>query len=281
MHIITDSAADFTREELEQYNIACVPMQVIFGEESISAAALSLDSFWQNLLSGQIAKTSQPSPDAFLTEFESAQDNNEEIVYVGVSSTLSGTLQSATIAASMCERTSIHIVDTLTGAGGQKLLVLHACRLRDEGRLSAREIAEELNSLRSRIHVYASLDTLENLARSGRISKAAASIGTLAQLKPIVCITPETNGHIEVCGKAIGRHRAIDSVIKLIQKQKIDERFPILPIYSYTPDNCAALIKKLDACGISVSEEAYSALGPTLSTHVGPNAFGVAFVAAE
>ena len=278
MRIITDSAADFTREELSQYNIACVPMQVIFGQESYSAAQISADTFWHRLLSGEISKTSQPSPDAFLTEFEAS---DEEIVYIGVSSSLSGTIQSATIASSMCERAKIHIVDTLSGAAGQKLLVMHACRLRDESRMSAQEIAEELNNLRSRIHVYASLDTLENLARSGRISKAAASIGTLAQLKPLVRISPETDGHIDVCGKAIGRHRAIDSVVKLVQKHEIDERFPIIPIYSYCPDNCASLVKKLQAAGISANDEMFSALGPTLSTHIGPNAFGVAFVAAQ
>jgi len=278
MHIITASAADFTREELDQLSVTCVPMQVIFGEESVSASELSSDTFWQRLLCGEIAKTSQPSPDAFLREFERY---DEEILYVGVSSSLSGTIQSASIASSMLEHAKIHIVDTLSGAAGQKLLVMHACRLRDEGTLTAHEIAEELQQLRSRIHVYASLDTLENLARSGRISKAAASIGTLAQLKPIVRIAPETNGHVEVCGKAIGRHRAIDSVIKLIENHNIDGRFPIIPVYSYTPDNCAALIKKLQACGITVSEDLCSALGPTLATHIGPNAFGAAFVAAE
>ena len=281
MHIITDSAADFTREELIKYHVACVHMQVIFGEESTSAADLSSEIFWQRLLAGEIAKTSQPAPDAFLTQFEDVSDADEEIIYIGVSSAISGTVQSATIAASMLENEKIHIVDTLSGASGQKLLVLHACRLRDEGQLSAKEIAEELNKLRSRIHLYASLDTLENLARSGRISKAAASIGTLAQLKPRVKITPDTDGHVEVCGKAIGRHRAIDALIKLIGKQSIDERFPIIPIYSYNQDNCDALIKKLKTGSMAVNEDLCSALGPTLATHIGPNAYGLAFVAAE
>lgn len=281
MRIITDSAADFTREELSRHQVSCVPMQVIFGKESISAHALESDAFWNRLLSGEIAKTSQPSPDAFLTEFESAQDAGEDVIYIGVSSSLSGTLQSATIASSMTDRSSVRIVDTLSGTAGQKLLALHACRLRDEGRLTAREIAQELTSLRSRIHIYASLDTLENLARSGRISRAAASIGTLAQLKPLVTLNPQTNGHIEVCGKAIGRHRAIDAVVRQIAKHAIDERFPVIPIYSYCPDNCAALIKKLKAAGISVSEDMLCALGPTLSTHIGPHAYGVAFIAAQ
>ena len=279
MRIITDSAADFTPEELAAFNVRCVPMQVIFGQESISAAALDPAVFWKRLLSGEIAKTSQPSPDAFLSEFEAA--DGEEIIYIGVSSSISGTIQSSTIAASMLERGQVHIVDSLSGAAGQKLLVLHACSLRDEGKLTAGEIAEELNRIKTRIHLYASLDTLENLARSGRISKAAASIGTLAQLKPLVHVIPETNGHIEVCGKAIGRHRAIDSVVKQVLKQKIDDRFPVIPVYSYEQDNGLAFVKKLKAAGIAVNEELFSGLGPALSTHIGPGAFGVAFVAAE
>lgn len=281
MRIITDSAADFTRAQMDIHAVRCVPMQVIFGEESFSAAELEADAFWNRLLSGEIAKTSQPSPDAFLHEFEDALRAGEEVIYIGVSSALSGTLQSATIAASMLESDRIHIVDSQTGAGGQKLLVLHACRLRDEGKLSAGEIAGELRSLCSRIHLYASLDTLENLARSGRISKAAASIGTLAQLKPLVCLTPKTEGAIEVCGKAIGRHRAIDAAVKLVTKHKIDERFPLIPVYSYSSDNCAAFIRKLAAAGVTAEEAMASALGPTLSTHIGPNAYGIAFVAAQ
>jgi len=281
MRIITDSAADFTREELEQYSIRCVPMQVIFGDESMSAAELSADSFWIRLLSGEIAKTSQPSPDAFLTEFDGAAQDGEEAIYIGISSAISGTYQSAVIAAGMLENAKIHLIDTLTGAAGQKLLTLHACRLRDEGRLSAREIADELLSLRSRVHVYAGLDTLENLARSGRISKAAANIGTLAQLKPLVRIIPESEGRVEVCGKAIGRHRAIDAVCKLIRAHRIDARFPVIPLYACSADNCAAMIKKLNASGLSVDEQAASGLGPTLGTHIGPNAYGAAFIASE
>lgn len=281
MRIITDSAADFTREELEQNDVRCVPMQVMFGTESFSAAALSGEEFWKRLLSGQIAKTSQPSPDAFLAEFEAAQKAGEEVVCIVVSSAISGTMQSAMIAASMLEFAGIHIVDSLSAAGGQKLLTLRACQLRDQGKKTAGETAEELTRLRSRIHLYAGLDTLENLARSGRISKAAANIGMLAQHKPLVRLVPETAGSVDVCGKAVGRHRAIDAVARLIGKCRIDERFPVIPLYTHSRENCAALIKKLQLSGVTVSEHMASALGPTLATHIGAGAYGVAFVEAE
>lgn len=281
MRIITDSAADLTREELEQNDVRCVPMQVMFGTESFSAAALSGEEFWKRLLSGETGKTSQPSPDAFLAEFEAAQKAGEEVVCIVVSSALSGTMQSAMIAASMLESAKIQIVDSLSAAGGQKLLVLHACQLREQGQLTAEEIAGALTRLRSRIHVCAGLDTLENLARSGRISKAAANIGTLAQLKPLVRLAPETAGSIDVCGKAIGRHRAIDAVARMISRYRIDERFPVIPLYTHSIDNCVALIKKLQVGGMTVSERMASALGPTLATHIGAGAYGAAFVEAE
>ncbi|MGN0774839.1 MAG: DegV family protein [Candidatus Ventricola sp.] len=281
MRIITDSAADFTRAELEQNDVRCVPMQVMFGGESFSAAALSGDDFWQRLLSGEIGKTSQPSPDAFLREFEAALEAGEEVVCIVVSSAISGTLQSAMIAASMLDTVKIHIVDSLSAAGGQKLLALRACQLRDQARLTAAGIAGELTRLRSRVHVYAGLDTLENLARSGRISKAAANLGALAQLKPLVRIAPETAGSVDVCGKAVGRHRAIDAVARLVSRCKIDERFPVIPLYTHSSENCAALVKKLHACGVAVSEHMANSLGPTLATHIGAGAYGVAFVEAE
>ncbi len=279
--IVTDSGADFTREELTAHDIRCVSMQVMFGTDSFEADSLPMDAFWQRMHAGENGTTSQPSPDAFYTAFKAALDAGCEIVYVGISSILSGTVQSAMIARSMLDEARIHIVDTLSGAGGQKLLALHACKLRGEGKLNAAQIAAELHALRSRVRVYASLDTLSNLARSGRISKAAANIGTLAQLKPLVRITPETEGAIEVCGKAIGRHRAIDALCKLIQKHSADPRFPVVALYSYCTDNCAAMLKRLCAGSFGAYQHQLSELGPTLCTHIGANAYGVAFIEAK
>ena len=280
MRIITDSAADMTQQELHCKDVKCVPMQVMFGEETFTAGQdLTDEQLWSRLLAGQIGKTSQPSPAAFLEAFEKIKAAGEEAVCICVSSALSGTLQSAKLALSMLEYDKIHIVDSLSAAGAQKLLVMHACQLRDEGLLQAKEIAEKIESLRSRVRLVASLDTLENLARSGRISQAAANIGKLAQLKPIVQVSQE--GCIEVCGKAIGRHRAIDALCKKITAMKIDNRFPILPVYTHTTDNCAALVKKLRDHAVSIQDDVFSALGATLAVHIGPGAYGVAFIAEE
>ena len=279
MRIITDSAADFTREELETYNVHCVQTGIIIGTQTYTAADLSEEEFWQHILAGENVKTSQPAPEAFMHEFEAAKEAGDDALCVCVSSALSGTIQSARLAASLVDYDRIHIIDSLSGAAAQKLLVMHACRLRDEGKLLAAEIGAHLEALRSRVRLFASLDTLENLARSGRIPKAVASLGSLAQLKPLLHVTPD--GRISLAGKAFGRHRAIDSLAKRIASMKIDENHPILPLYSHSTENCRALIKKLTALGVRVDEALLSAIGPSIAPHIGPGAYGVTFIEAE
>ena len=280
MRIITDSAADFSSSELIQNNIRCVSTQVIFGEETFEAGVnLDEERFWRRLMAGENPRTSQPSPAAFMAEFEAAKDAGEEALCVCISSALSGTVQSARLAASMVDYDGIHIVDALNGAAGQKLLVLYACRLRDEGKLLAREAAAKLEALRGRIRLFASLDTLDNLARSGRIPRAAASLGELARLKPLLEV--DKQGCIVLGGKAFGRHRAIDALARRIASLRIDSEHPIIPLYSYRKENVQALLDKMKAAGVAADEKLLSAIGPAIAGHIGPNAYGVAFVEAE
>lgn len=240
---------------------------------------LSEEEFWQHQLAGENAKTSQPSPEAFLPAFESAKAANEDAVYIGISSALSGTLQSAHIAAEMTGHKKLHIIDALNGAAGQKLLVLHACRLRDEGLMKAREMVQKLESLRSRIRLLAGVDTLEYLGRSGRIPKAVASLGNLTQLKPLLEVSRE--GKIVLCGKALGRRRAIEHLAKKIASFKIDPLHPIIPLFSYDKANCLTLLEKLRTLKVYPDEGLLSAIGTAIAPHIGPGAYGVSFVEAE
>ena len=276
VRILTDSCADFTREELAAYNVRAVALQTIFGEETFFAGeTLDRDVFWNRLIAGENLTTSQPSPNAFIKACEEVTASGDEGVYIAVSSGISGTMQSARLAASMMETEAIRIIDSNTAAGAQKILVIAACRLRDEGK-TADEIVSAIESLRERVHVFAGVDTLEYLARGGRISKAAASIGTLAQLKPLVYMSAE--GKVEVFAKAIGRHRAIDTLTKKVESLGIDPEYPVIPIYSYDTENCEAFLKKLDKSGISYDREKMTELGATIATHIGPNLYGLCFV---
>ena len=278
MRIITDSAADLTAEEMRDWNVECVRTQVIIGGKSFAAGEeLTTEALWERLMAGEVVKTSQPAPGAFLEKFQAAKDAGEEAVCLCVSSGVSGTIQSARLAAAMCDWEGIHVVDTLTGTAGQKLLVMQACRMRKKG-LSAAEAAERLEKLRTRVRLLAGIDTLECLARSGRIPKALASLGALTKLKPLLEVSPE--GKLVMGGKAFGIHRAVNCLARRMAEMKADPAFPVLPLYSYDRVNCSALVKKLTENGLQVSDD-FCAIGAGIAAHIGPCAYGVAFVAAE
>lgn len=278
IRIITDSAADFSQSELQALSVRCVPMTVSFGEDSYTDGVdLPQEIFWQRMEAGQNPKTSQPSPDAFLREFEAAKDAGDSVVCILISSALSGTMQSALIAAGMVEDLDIALVDSLTATAGQRLLVQEACRLRDAGNESAQDVAAAVRQLVPRIRIAACLDTLSYLARGGRIPKAAAGVGMLVKLKPIVTVSRE--GLVEMAGKAIGRHRAGDALIRMTQESGIDEGYPVLPLYTCITENCLAFLRQASQAGISCDAEKAVAIGSTIGTHVGPGAFGLAFIA--
>lgn len=274
VRIMTDSGADLTREELTRLNITCVPMEIAFGQESFSdGRSLTIEGFWEKCMAGMQPKTSQPAPDAYLQEIEKAKAAGEAVVLVTIASALSGTMQSAVLARSMAEYEPVYIVDSMTAALGQKIVVMEACRLRDEG-LDAAEIAEKLEAFRHRVKLYACLDTLEYLARGGRIPRAAAGIGALVRLKPLITLSAE--GKVSMCGKSIGRSRAVMELGKLAEKHTIDAAHPVLPIYSYNDENCRAMMSRL-----SLNWAEPMAIGATIGTHIGPNAFGLVLVEAE
>ena len=276
VRILTDSCAEFTREELASYNVRAVALQTIFGEETFLAGeTLDRDVFWDRLIAGENPTTSQPSTDSFIKVFEEIKESGDEAVYIAVSSGISGTMQGSVLAKSMVEFDGLHIIDSNTATAAQKILVIHACRLRDEGK-TAQEIVSAVEELSKRVHVFAGVDTLEYLARGGRISKGAASIGTLAQLKPLVYMSEE--GKVEVFAKAIGRHRAIDTLVKKVESLGVDTDYPIIPIYSYNTENCESFLKKLDKIGIPSNREMMSELGATIASHIGPNLYGLCFV---
>ena len=138
---------------------------------------------------------------------------------------------------------------------------------------------EELRRFSRRIRLYGCLDTLDYLARGGRIPQAAASLGSLVQLKVLITISCE--GKVALAGKGMGLHRASAAVLKLVGQHRIDTDYPVLPLYTHSPENCLSFVKKLKQAGIACREEDAMPVGATISTHVGPGVFGVVFVEAE
>lgn len=277
VRIITDSSAEYTVQEEKECQVTVVPMTLTYGEESLLVGReITKEKFYNRLLEKkEIPVTSQPSPEQFLQEFEQAKAEGDSVVAVLLSSALSGTLQSAMLAKQICGYEDIYIVDSLNATAGQRILVEAACKMVKEGK-TAKKIAEELEKLKKRVRVTAVVDTLEYLYKGGRLSRAEAGLGTLANIKPLILVNEE--GKVTVTSKCIGRKRACHQLVEAVLKMEIDWDYPIYYVFTADRENCENFQRELESkrnqklCG-EVLE-----LGPTIGTHIGGGAFGIALV---
>ena len=209
VHIITDSAADLQPQEYEKLGVTCIPLRVAFGDaEYQENVDLSKDQFYELLLAdGEFPKTSQAAPAVLEGIFEGVKARGEEAVYITLSSSLSGTYQTACMVREDVDYEGNFVFDGKNATGGQRMLVEYACRLRDEGR-DAAGIMAGLESIRDRIELYACVNTLEYLHKGGRISHAVYTLGSLAQIKPIISVDAE--GKVTLPGKVMGMRKGMD-----------------------------------------------------------------------
>lgn len=275
IRIITDSASDLAMAPREDVTI--LPMFVRFGDEEYrDGIDITAQRFYEMMVeSDELPKTSQITPDVFSTAFRAAVDNGETVVAVIMSSKLSGTYQSAVIAAEEFEG-KVFVVDSLSVAIGEKALVAMALELKDRG-LSAQEIAETLDREKHKLKLIALVDTLEYIEKGGRISKTAAVIGGVLGIRPVIEIR---DGEVAVLGKARGSKNANNLLIESIKKAGgIDFDKPLFLGYTGLSDS---MLQKYIAdseplwrghdlsgrCGI---------IGATIGTYAGPGAVAVAF----
>lgn len=277
IRIITDSASDMERADAQALGVHMVPLKVQFGENTyLDGETITKPEFYTLLLSGDVSPTtSQPTPEDFLTLFEAAQEAGDQVVAVLLSSSLSGTVQSAVIAKGMCGYDGIHIVDSCSATLGEQLLVRHACKLRDQG-CNAQEIADTLDELKSRIRIYAVIDTLEYLRRGGRLSNLQASIGTVTRLKPVITLR---DGKVVVAGKGFGTAAAVKQAMKFIAEAPADPAYPAFSVYSDDQRSEEQFLPKLAEAGLLPEHLLHGSLGATIGTHVGPGAMGLIYIA--
>ncbi|MBQ2004523.1 MAG: DegV family protein [Peptococcaceae bacterium] len=272
--IIVDSTADLMPEILDRVHV--VPLTVHFGEEElVDGVTIDKKTFYERLVESDVLpSTSQATPEAFMREFEKAKQAGEQAVVITVASKLSGTYQSAVLAAREYEH--IHIVDSSTVAIGSSILVELACKLLDEG-MNAKEIAQNLEEEKKKIVIVALVDTLEYLKKGGRISKTVAMVGGVLNIKPVLSII---DGEINMLGKARGSKMGNNLLIQEIEKAGgVDFAKPVLLGYAGLSDTL--LLKYIeDSKHIwegNLDEVRYTVVGSVVGTHVGPGAVAVAF----
>ncbi len=225
VQIITDSTSDLSKARQEALGVEVAPLSVHFGEESfLDGVDLTNEAFYVRLRAAQaLPTTAQVNPEEFVRRFQAHRDRGDDVVALFIASKLSGTCQSAMIAREMVDPDHIFVIDSDTVTFGLGLLVEMAARLRDQG-LSAREIAEELERLKARQRFYAVVETLKYLKMGGRISGAAAVVGGMLGITPILDIR---DGVVQAAGKARGRKAAYQWMEKKIAAEPVDTSLPV------------------------------------------------------
>lgn len=288
IRIIVDSSADIEEDYARDHGIQIIPMTITFGNEEFAEGVdITRTEFFQRLVeTDELPRTSQIPPMVFQDIFQEIVTAGDTAVVITLSSHISGTYQSACIAAAPFKE-SVFVVDSENATIGERLLAERAWALREEG-LSAADIAYCLDQEKKDIRLVASLDTLEYLHRGGRISGAAAAIGGLLSIKPVVGVV---DGDVVVLGKARGSKASRNMMFEEIEKAGgVDLTRPIWVAYSglsdktarkYIADSLAIATEKGLISSPDEIEMPLTLVGAVIGTHVGPGGVAFAFFARE
>lgn len=270
--IVTDSTADLPDEVREAANITRVPLNLHFADTTyLDQVSITTDEFMDLMTStSHLPTTSQPSVGAFEEVFMSLAETHDAIVCVLITSRLSGTVQSAQLAANaVSNQIRVEVVDSLNATASLGFQAVRASELAKAGR-SVDEIA---TILRAEVTLYDTLffvETLEHLRRGGRIGKAAQLLGSLLQLKPLLRID---EGQVVPFERSRTRSRAIGSLKQFAENlASIDQ---IVVLYNTTPDDAATLARDLETA-LGIAQIDVRQISPVLGTHVGPDVLGLA-----
>ena len=274
VQFIIDAGCDLDVAQAKVLGVTVIPMTIAFGEKEYQAGMdITHTEFYNMLVSEKtLPTTSQPTPYAYECAYQQVRDNGDEAVVLCLSSVLSGTYQSAVIAADGFED-CVYIVDTKSVTVAQRLLLEYGLTLKAQG-LSAKEIAAALEQKKGTLCIYGAVDTLEYLIRGGRLSKAAGAVGSVLGIKPVLMLK---DGALIVAGKARGTKAAISILQGFIDDIGVDFTMPFA--LGYTGNDPSVIIPFQTALGSCWSEAdvpVYN-VGSAVGTHAGPGLVLVAF----
>ena len=273
VRIITDSTVDIADKYSNLFTV--VPLTVTFGEKDyIDGVTINKQEFYQKLVSSpELPKTSQATPAAFADVFRDLQEKGDEAIVITVSSRLSGTYQSACIAAE--DFPNVRVVDSKNVSIASGVLAEYALRCAEEG-MGLDELANHLSKKRDEVGLVAMVDTLEYLKKGGRISGAAAFAGGVLGIKPVVTTR---NGELAVLGKARGSKKANNLLVEQIRKDGVDFSKPLLLGYTGLSDDMLRQYIQDSQCLWKghVADLDCVQLSSVVGTHAGPGAVAVAY----
>lgn len=281
--IVTDSTADLSEDYLQKYDIEVLGMTVTIGDQTfptIGENSLSNEHLLREIKAGETVQTSQINSGQFSELFKKfiSQNPEEEIVYLAFSSGLSGTYQSAVIAREMVleeyPQAKITVVDTLAAASGEGFLVQEMVELRESGK-SLTEALLIFEELILRLKSLFMVDDLNHLARGGRIPKAVAMVGTMANIKPL--LTVDSEGKLTQLTKVRGKKKAIKSLVDMTLEEMDPDYSRVIVAYSGS-EATAQEVKELFLAQ-HVDKVDIRPLSPTIVTHTGSGTLAIFSIA--
>lgn len=276
--IITDSTTDLSDAYIAAHDVVMLGLTVTLDEttyQTVGLDRLTSDVLLEKMAAGAKPVTSQINVGQFSEIFKSVIQSGNDVLYLGFSSGLSGTYQSAEMAKQLVldeiPSARITTVDTLAAASGEGYLVKEAVKLRDNG-ASLDEVVAAMQDLIPRLRSWVMADDLYHLARGGRISKTAATVGTLVNIKPIIDVGPE--GQLRQVGKIRGKKKALKTLVANTLTD-FDPAYPHVMIgYSGEPDVAEEVKAELLQSDL-ITEVTLTPLGPTIATHTGTGTIAI------
>ena len=276
--VITDSNAHITPQEAEKLGISVVPMPFMIGDETFyEGITLSREEFYEKMECGANIATSQPSPSDVMKIWDEALKTHDEVVYIPMSSGLSGSCQSARMLADDYDG-KVQVVNNQRISVTQKRSVIDALEMAEMG-MSAAEIREELEHVKYESSIYIMLDTLYYLKKGGRITPAAAAVGTLLRIKPVLQIKGE---RLDAFSKARTMNQGKNIMINAM-KHDIEtlyggtdkENVWLYAVHGNVPDQFAEFSQEVRAAfpAFKVQDDVLSL---SIACHIGPGALAIA-----
>ncbi len=273
--IVADTTCGLPREMLAQRGIPLIPQIVMFGEDSFhDDKEMDTVTFLQKLKASKtLPKTSAPEPPLYFPIFKQAEEDGESVIVVAPTSKASGTVRSALNAAAEFPKADIRVVDTLTISCNLGSLVLLADDMAKAGE-SADNIVAQLNDLIPRGRLYFLVDTLEYLAKGGRIGGAKRLLAELLKIKPILQVK---NGQVESFEQLRTRKRALARLVEIVVEQcSSGEPAHLCALQVAAENDAESLVAELKL-RVHVSQIPIYELPPAIVVHSGPRALGVGF----
>jgi len=280
MKIVTDCAADLPIEELESLDIIQAPLYIQFPEGEVNATEISADEFYNRLeaMRPAIPSTAQPSSAVFSEIYRKVADAGKNILSIHISSGLSGTINSARVGAEHIKENVVSIVDTMTLSGGERFQVLAAARAAKAG-WNLKAILDRLEKIRENTEVIYTLETLEYLARGGRIGRVQAMMGSVLKVKPIIRVDHKDGKYT-----TLAKGRTISQNLGTIVDH-IADMYGSIPLWATVlhgrfAEGADALAKSMNE-RLNIKKLEILRISPVLGVHTGPGVVGVAVMPME